>query len=179
MAIFVGIVVVLAIAAVLFVRTRPDQFRVERSAHIGAPREVVFGLINDFRQWTRWSPWERLDPATQRTYSGSDTGAGAIYAWDGKKAGAGRMTIVESSPADHVALRLEFFRPFPGTNSSAFRLVPAADGTRVSWVMEGQNTLMGKLISAFFSMDSFLGKNFEDGLAALDVAAKAEATKRA
>ena len=44
----VGIVGILAYAA-----TRPDDFRVQRSAVIKAPPEKIFPFINDFRQLAR------------------------------------------------------------------------------------------------------------------------------
>jgi uncharacterized protein YndB with AHSA1/START domain len=82
---------VLAIAA-----TKPDSFEVRRSVTINAPPQAVFALINDYRQWTAWSPWENKDPGMKRSYSGPQSGKGAIYAWDGNgDVGKGRMTITE------------------------------------------------------------------------------------
>ena len=37
---------------------------------LGAPPEQVFALINDFHRWGEWSPWEKLDPAMNRTFGG-------------------------------------------------------------------------------------------------------------
>ncbi|WP_245598801.1 SRPBCC family protein [Methylomicrobium lacus] len=56
-------VVVLLAALLIYATTRPDTFRVERSATIKAPAEKIFPLINDFHQWEPWSPWEKVDPA--------------------------------------------------------------------------------------------------------------------
>ena len=76
-----------------------NEFLVERTKIVKAEAPVVFALINDFHQWTQWSPWEGLDPAMQRTYAGPDAGVGASYAWAGnKKAGSGSMVITESVP---------------------------------------------------------------------------------
>ena len=74
----VVVVVVLAVAA-----TRPDTFRVRRSIAIKAAPERIFALINDFRRWESWSPYEKLDPKMRKTYSGAESGPGAVYAWDG------------------------------------------------------------------------------------------------
>lgn len=60
----IAIVVVVLIAVLLiFAATKPDTFRVERTASIKAPLEKIFPLINDFHRWSDWSPWEKLDPA--------------------------------------------------------------------------------------------------------------------
>src|SRR5262245_52684033 len=109
--------VALLAAFAAFVSTRPADFRVERSADLAAPAPVVFGLVNDFHQWTRWSPWEGRDPNLHRTYSGSPSGLGATYAWEGtREVGAGRMTITDSKPPERLHIRLEFLKPFETTN---------------------------------------------------------------
>jgi len=172
------VVVVLIVALVVFIRTRPDRFRVERSALIHAPADVVFAMLNDLHQWGRWSPYEKLDPNMTKRFEGPPSGPGAVYAWSGNsKAGEGRMTILESRPGERVSLRMEFFKPFAATNQATFTLVASAQGTHVTWSMEGENTLMGKAISAFLDMDALLGKDFAEGLANLDTAAQTEAPK--
>ena len=98
------IIFVVIIAAVLiYAATRPNDFVVSRSASIKAPAEAIFPLINDFRRWPEWSPFEKLDPAMRRTLSGADSGIGAAYAWEGNsKAGKGRMEITASVPSSQV-----------------------------------------------------------------------------
>src|SRR5688500_9330206 len=94
----IGVAVLLLVLAVA-IATRPDTFRVERTATIAAPANVVFGYVNDLHQWTKWSPFEALDPNLKRTYSGAPAGVGAQYSWAGNsKAGAGTMVIKESVP---------------------------------------------------------------------------------
>ncbi len=70
---------------------------VRRRIRIEAPPEAIFPLIQDFRRWTAWSPYEELDPNLKRTYSGAPFGVGAIYDWTGNKVGAGRMQITEAA----------------------------------------------------------------------------------
>lgn len=71
------------------------EFTVTRAIEIHATPERVRSLIEDFRRWTEWSPWEGLDPELKRTYTGAARGLGAAYAWEGnKKAGSGTMEIV-------------------------------------------------------------------------------------
>src|SRR5215468_3530895 len=89
-----GVGVVLAIAA-----TKPDEFKVERSQVIQASAQDIYPEIDNYKNWSAWSPWEKLDPNMKRTYSGPPAGAGAVYEWDGNsKAGKGRMEITESVP---------------------------------------------------------------------------------
>jgi hypothetical protein len=79
----ISLVVVVAIAALLlFAATRPDTFRVERTARIQAPAEKIFPLIDDFHRWSAWSPYEKLDPEMKRSFGGAPSGKGATYAWE-------------------------------------------------------------------------------------------------
>lgn len=173
-------VAVLVLVLLAVIAMRPDTFHVERSAQIAAPADVVFPLINDFHQWGRWSPWEKVDPSMQRTYGGPPSGPGATYAWAGNnEIGEGRMTILESKPGELVRIKLEFLKPFEATNQATFTLVPSAAGTRVTWAMDGDNAFIGKAISLFMDMDEMVGSTFAQGLAQLDTAAQADAQQRA
>ena len=111
-----------------------DEFLVERTTIVKAEAPVVFALINDFHQWTQWSPWEGLDPAMQRTYAGPDAGVGASYAWAGnKKAGSGSMVITESVPNERVVLDLAFLKPFKAQNVTTFLISPNSGEVQVTW----------------------------------------------
>ena len=86
-----------------------DTYTVTRSTTIDAPPARVYEEIADFHNWTHWSPWEDLDPDLKRTYSGSESGKGAAYAWSGnRKAGQGRMEMTEATPPSTVRVDLAF-----------------------------------------------------------------------
>ena len=164
-----------AVVAILLVvaATRPDSFRVERSATINAPAEKIFPLINDFRSWAGWSPWDKMDPQLKREFSGAPLGKGTVYAWSGNKdVGKGRMEIVESTPSSKIVVKLDFEVPFEAHNMVDFTLVPEAGGTRVTHAMYGPSPFIAKVMGLFFSMDSMVGGKFEEGLAALKVLAE-------
>ena len=150
MAIQIGIgVLVLLVVLVAFIATRPSNFRIERSALIGAPEDVVFGMINDFHQWGQWSPWDKFDPDMKKTYEGPAAGPGAIYAWTGNnKVGMGRLTLLDSKPGAFVSIKLEFFKPFVYHESDD--LQTRAVGGRHSGELEhdGEKQLHGQGILA-------------------------------
>lgn len=157
------------VAAVLVAAsTRPDVFRVERSARMQAPPEAIHPLIEDFHRWGPWSPYEKRDPAMKRSYGGSPRGAGATYAWEGNAdIGKGRMAIVESRAPSKVALTLDFEEPFEAHNLVEFTLEPDGGATRVTWAMHGPSSFLSKLVGLFLDMDAMVGRDFEAGLASL------------
>jgi uncharacterized protein YndB with AHSA1/START domain len=170
----IAIVVVALLAAVLiFAATRPDTFRVQRTTSIKAPPEKIFPLITDLHSWGAWSPWEKMDPAMKRTYSGAASGKGAVYAWEGNnKVGEGRMEIADTSPPSKVTIKLGFVKPIEGRNTAEFTLDPKGEFTNVTWAMYGPAAYIAKVIGIFVSMDSMIGKDFETGLANLKTIAE-------
>jgi hypothetical protein len=169
-----------ALLVVIAVATRPSAFRVERSITIAAPPAAPFARVNDFHEWSTWSPYEKKDPQMKRTFDGPRAGTGAIYAWAGNaEVGEGRMTILRSEAPSLVEIRLEFFAPFAATNTATFAFDPAPGGTKVTWAMDGRNGFLGKAISLVLDMDAMIGGDFEQGLVALKTLAEATATARA
>jgi polyketide cyclase/dehydrase/lipid transport protein len=158
-----------------YAATKPNEFRVQRTITINAPQQAVFALVNDYRNWATWSPWERKDPNIKRIYSGPPSGKGAVYAWDGNsEVGKGSMLITEATPS-RVALNLDFEKPFEGHNKVVFTMESMGLTTDVTWSMEGPSPFFAKVMQVFCNMDKMIGTEFENGLAAL----KAEAEKKA
>lgn len=160
------VVILLAIALLLVIAaTRPDQFRIERSATIQASPERIFPYINDLHRWQAWSPYEKKDPAMQRSFEGPPSGLGATYGWNGNKnIGSGRMEICASVPSSRVNLKLDFFTPFKASNTAEFVLEPQGESTRITWSMQGRSNFTNKLMGLVFNFDKLVGKDFEDGL---------------
>lgn len=150
-----------------------SHFDISRSVTIQADPARIHGLVDDFHEWTAWSPWEDLDPALQRSYSGPDSGVGARYEWSGnRKAGRGSMEITSSSP-EAIGIRLAFLKPFKATNDVEFTFAPAGAATEVTWGMTGEQTGVAGVFARFVPMDKLVGKDFEKGLARLKAVAEA------
>ena len=163
-----GLIVIALVAVLVIASRKPDTFRIERSATINASPEAIFALINDFHQWRSWSPWEARDPALKRTYGGSASGKGAVYAWEGNRnVGSGRMEITESAAPSKIVIKLDFIKPFEGHNVAEFTLTPDAKATVVNWTMTGPSIFFSKIMQVFMSFDRMIGKDFETGLANL------------
>lgn len=168
------VLLLIVIAILLYATTRPNTYHVERSIVINAPAEKIVPMIDDFHQWARWSPWEDLDPNMKRTFSGANSGPGAVYAWEGnRKVGAGQMEIVQEQKPKAITVKLEFLRPMHDTSTTTFLFDQQGSATKVTWQMDGQMTYVSKVMCIFVSMDKMIGKDFEKGLARL----KAEAEK--
>lgn len=154
---------------------KSDEFRIERSKVIAATPQDIFALIEDFQNWGRWSPYEKLDPKMARTFSSPSGGKGASYAWESKgRGGVGRMEILDVVPASKIVIELAFAKPMKARNEAQFVLVPQGRATRVTWIMTGRHTALSKLMHKVLGLDRMVGRDFEAGLADLKTAAESQ-----
>jgi hypothetical protein len=174
--ILIGVAGVLVIF-VAVVATRASAYHVERKLEVAAPADVVFGVLNDLHQFAGvlvlfGSPLGKGDPNMQKTFEGPATGVGQSYAWNGKEAGKGKMTIEESVPGQKVGMKLEFVEPMASTAICALTLAGTPTGSVVTWSMDGNHNFIGKAIGVFMDMDKMLGADIEKGLAELKTVAE-------
>jgi Polyketide cyclase / dehydrase and lipid transport len=168
--VLVGLFVV--ITAVGFIL--PSRVRVERSIVVNAPTSAIYPLIaslkNGHTQWTPFGP--EMDPELKVVYSGPEEGVGAAQAWEGPKAGDGRLTITKADPARGIEYDMV-------TMQESFRLQgsmlcePAGEGTKVSWV--DTVDMGGNPYRRYFGLvhDDLIGDMFEKGLTTLKQKAEA------
>ena len=170
-------VLVLIVAFVGFVATRPTDYHVERSMSFAAPPEAVYPQIADFHNWAAWSPWEKIDPAMKKDFGGAASGTGATYHWVGNdKVGEGNMEIKNAAAPSNVDIQLDFVKPFKATCDTKFAIAPEGAGSKVTWSIDGKNNFVGKAMGIFMGgMDKMMGPDFEKGLTAMKGAAEAAA----
>jgi uncharacterized protein YndB with AHSA1/START domain len=164
---------VLLLAAVLLIGglLLSPRFSVARSVTVNAPPEKVYALLEDPREWKKWSVWNQRDPAMEITYSGPPKGSGAVWAWKSKSEGDGRMSFTVAEPNKALGYDL-FFPDFGTTSAGSIMLAPEGTATKVTWTMNGD---MGtNPLYRWFALfaDGMVGKDFEGGLANLKALAE-------
>jgi effector-binding domain-containing protein len=162
---------VLLVGAAFFM---PDKAHGERSVVIDRAPSMVFAAVNGYRGFNNWSPWAKLDPDASFTRSGPETGVGARLAWKGNaEIGEGSQEIEISEPYSKVQTRLDFGAM--GQGRATFTLLPAGEGTKLTWAFDSDLALgfdrgfawsvMGRLMGPWIGEE--VGKDYERGLAAL------------
>jgi uncharacterized protein YndB with AHSA1/START domain len=170
------LLVLLVAGFVAYVAMQPSAFRVERTATVAAPPAAVFAHVDDLHKWEAWSPWAKLDPKAKMAYEGTPAGKGAAFTWSGNdEVGVGRMTIVESQSPDLVDIKVDFTKPFEGTNSSTFNFKPAGDGTAVTWTISGHQNFIAKAMCIVFNGEKMIGDQLDQGLTRLKAVAEKKA----
>lgn len=148
------------------------NFSVTRQVDVNASADKLYGLVADPREWKRWSVWNQRDPAMQITYSGPDSGTGAVWAWQSQTEGDGRMSFTAAEPGQRLAYNL-FLPDFGTTSQGDLRFKPNANGgTTVVWRMDGD--MGSNPIYHWFALfsDRLIGPDFEAGLARLKALAE-------
>jgi carbon monoxide dehydrogenase subunit G len=142
----------------------PRQVHVERSIVINAPQAQLFDALNGFKRFNEFSPWAALDPNTQYSYEGPESGVGARMSWvsSDSKVGSGTNEIIESTSPDFIRTRLDFGGQLA---EASFKFEPADTGTRVTWGFDGDlgNNPVARYVGLMF--DKWIGSNYEKGLA--------------
>lgn len=161
---FIIVLLILIVLLVAISYLLPRHIKVERSATISAPVELVFDQVNILKKWELWSPWHQIDPEMKLEYYGPEAGVGASYSWTSshERVGNGQLKISESIPYSLIKTEMEFMDQ--GTAYSHFVFSPTENGTFVLWVMEsdmGSNPI-GRYFGLF--MDKWIGNDFEKGL---------------
>jgi hypothetical protein len=160
--IVVGLVIVLVVLAAVGL-VLPRTYKVERSAVINAPVELVFDQVNDLKKNEAWTPWK--DPNMTVTYGSITAGKGAMTSWESKKMGNGSQTIMESVPNQSIKNSLDF--KGRGTANVDWSFVPEGEGVKVTQTMSGDQGM--NPVKRYFGlvMDKMVGPKFEQGLASL------------
>ncbi|MCG8378463.1 MAG: GyrI-like domain-containing protein [Proteobacteria bacterium] len=133
----ISLIVILILAAVIYLATLDGNYTVRQSHTINADKEAVFDKLIDLKSWPEWSPWLIHEPDTRLEYSEKTNAEGGNYSWDGKYIGAGKLTHIKLERPNHIKNKLEFIRPFKSVCDVGFELEDEQGKTKVTWYMNG------------------------------------------
>ncbi|MEM7572462.1 MAG: SRPBCC family protein [Bacteroidota bacterium] len=137
------------------------KMHIERSADIAAAPERVFQILNDFHSWPSWSPWLIADPEANINTAAD----GKSYAWEGPRTGAGNMQITAETTNEHLAMDLNFLKPWKSKAKVKFNIQATENGSRVNWTMDSSLPIF--LFWMKKSMEAYVGSDYERGLSML------------
>ena len=127
--------VALLLVAPFFFPRRP---RVARRAIIRGKPTDVFPLINDLRNWPRWTMWNRREEI-HYTYDGPPGGVGSVQQWSSRKM-EGTLRITQSVPDERIAYTLDIAQG-QYRLEGVIALEPIGSGhTRVTWLARLDNS---------------------------------------
>jgi carbon monoxide dehydrogenase subunit G len=142
---------------------------------IQAPAHIVFDRMGDLSRFNDWNPFPSMDPTTTSSHEGPASGPGAIFNYEGKRLGRGRMEVAAVSAPHRIDIDMTFWRGNSVTRSqSAFVIKGTGDVTEVHWTFDEDRGLgmylLGKLL-----FDRMMTNTFRDGLQKLKALVEAGA----
>lgn len=143
----------------------PGEYEVVRVIEISAPPEKVYAFVGHLDRWPEWTVWNTEKyPEIVYSYPGKREGTGAVQTWT-MDAGTGRLEITSAEAARGISYDLSFDGGvFTSIGIISFETKPAA--TVVTWRDKG---VLDTTRERWFGLllDSMMGPQFEEGLAAL------------
>jgi putative PEP-CTERM system TPR-repeat lipoprotein len=161
--------------ASLLAALRPAVFLVRRAIVVNAPAQQVFDLLQDLRQWERWSAWPQFSAAVAREFNPTTVGRGAYLTWRDKRRDVqGSVEILSLTAPDNLVVDLAFTRHDELHHVFEFTLSPdPSGGTLVQCVARGPAPFWLRLRSVLPSIDWRIGRPLQRNLARLKTAAEA------
>lgn len=156
------IIAVILIAMLVFL---PSKLDIKKSVIIDAPVEVVFAQVEDLKNWTAWSPWEKLDPNMNKTYSDNTKGLNAKLEWTSEMQEVGNGSMVLSEVVDNKKIITTMTMEGEDGGSGGFDFEEVEGGTKITWYMYQEYSTF-QLASRFFTLlfESMVAEQFVNGL---------------
>ncbi|HLP22502.1 MAG TPA: SRPBCC family protein [Microbacteriaceae bacterium] len=147
----------------------------DATVRISAPADAVFARLQDLSRFNDWNPFPSMDPTTVSTHEGPASGPGAIFTYEGKRLGKGRMEITSVEAPSRVNIRMTFWRGASTSEaSSAFTVHPTDGGSEVHWIFD-EDRGFGMFLAGKLMFDRMMTGTFTSGLERLKALVEAEA----
>jgi uncharacterized protein YndB with AHSA1/START domain len=166
------LIVIVAIVALFLVVAAfaKSDYKVVREVTINAPKAEVFDYVKYLKNQDYYSVWATMDPAMEKTYSGTDGTVGFVSAWDSdnKDVGKGEQEIIAIDPGNQIDYELRFIEPFEQTDFAYISTEAIGNNaTLVKWGFFGKMKYPMNMMLLFMDMDEMLGPDLEKGLQTL------------
>lgn len=146
------LILLIVIGSAIYFGTKDGNYDIQDSQVIKAPPELVFNQVNDYKNWEKWGPWKKEDPTINFTYAEKTVGEGGSYSWDGEMSGA--MTTTKVIPNKEIEQDLMLKTPGGERHPKIYWNFEEVDGgTKVTWGMKGEHTLIDKAFYSLSGMD--------------------------
>lgn len=162
--------IVLVTAALSFML--PGSQQVKRSIIINTNAATIYNHIIKLENFNKFSVWSQQDSTAIYSLTGTDGTIGASTSWKGSPeiSGEGKIEITALDPNRKVVHKLHFTKPKTRNAESTFTLLETNKATTtVTWTFNMATPRPWNIFNLLYSLDKQMGKDFEDGLAAMKI----------
>ncbi|MEN9699010.1 MAG: hypothetical protein RLZZ301_208 [Bacteroidota bacterium] len=142
-----------------------NDYRVQRSVVIAAPRDAVFQYVKQLKNQENFGVWWKQDPHLKAVYSGTEATPGFTCTWYSKEVGNGAQKIMAIQEGQRIDTRLQLETPFKSTNQLFISTnALGSSNTRVVWGFNGTMPYPFNSLKLVFSPENRVGQDLETGL---------------
>jgi hypothetical protein len=160
-----GAIAALLLVGLGYLLRSKGRFHARRSLEIRLPPAAVYTAVVDLKSWPLWSPWLLHELDTDIDFSDDYRLEGGYCRWNGKRAGAGKLTQIALVPHSRVEQKLEFGRPLKSVCQVSWGFDARGDATLVSWELAGRKSFPLRHLAA--RTETTIDRDLELGLALL------------
>lgn len=153
------------VALTIYIATQKGNFTVESSKVINSPKAIVFGYVNDFKNWEKFDTWIVSDNNLKLTYSPNSSGNKSSFSWEGESDN-GFVETLYTKGNDSIVQKMEL----NGNSSKVYwGFKDTLGGTKVTRKSVGKMDFLTK-VNAFFlgKTQNSISKVYDKSLANLD-----------
>jgi hypothetical protein len=131
------------VALTIYIATQKGSFTVKSSRVINSPKSTVFGYVNDYKNWQKFSSWILSDETMKLTYSPKTTGNDSSLIWEGSN-DIGSIQTLYTKGNDSIVQQMEF----NNTSCDVFwTFKDTLGGTKITLTSVGKKDFMSKVNS--------------------------------
>ncbi|UOU97099.1 SRPBCC family protein [Chryseobacterium daecheongense] len=178
MRILKGIIMILASILILWLVIAAfvsGDCQYEKSISINAPVEKVWQNTNTLKAMDQWSPWNDLDPALKKDWTGTTGQPGEKVCWESQKEEAGKgcqeVTKVDAA-GKRIETAIQFLTPYKSEANAYVAVAPEGNGSKATWGFTSKIPYPFTVMKLFMNMEDAIGKDYEKGLSRLKAMAE-------
>jgi hypothetical protein len=165
-----SIILLIAIAIIVLGSYLKNDYKIVREIRIRKPKQQIFEYIKLLRNQNEYSYYNRKDPNTVKSYSGTDGEVGFTYSWSSKinSIGTGTQTISKIIEGDEICCTIQFTKPLPLKSLASIALTAIDENeTKVTWTFSSFYKFPLNIIIIFVDLEKLIGKDIASSLVTL------------
>lgn len=152
------LLLIIFIAGSIYIATKDGAYKVESTKVINAPAPMLFREVVDLSNWKNWTAWSGID-GIDLNISGEPSEENAIMEWQAEDIRDGKIVTTAVIPYSRLEQILNMQTIIGEAEGKiTWTFTPEDGGTRVNWVLEGNQSFKEKL--AFTLQDNDLTEVF-------------------
>lgn len=164
------IIVLIALAVIILGAYLKNEYQIVREIIIHKPKHEVFNYVKYLKNQNEYSYYNRKDPETIKSYTGTDGEVGFTYIWSSKinSIGSGKQTISKIVEGEEICCIIEFSKPLPLKSFASIALTEINENeTKVTWTFSSIYKFPLNIIIYFVDLEKLIGTDIASSLVTL------------